>query len=64
MVSTITKYYKDFQEELVLVRILKGATVFPSGLCRKIEISDKFIVDYGINYDEKYKNLSFIKKFD
>lgn len=67
MASIITNDYKDFQEDVVLIGILKGASIFLSDLCREIEIPVQlefmFVSSYGMSTESK-GNVRIIKDLD
>lgn len=67
MASIITNDYKDFQEDVVLIGILKGASIFLSDLCREIEIPVQLefmsVSSYGMSTESK-GNVRIIKDLD
>ena len=52
---------KDYAgKEIFAIGILKGAVVFFADLVRAIDVPDYFLVGYGLDYAEKYRNLPCI----
>ena len=45
---------------LTLVSVLKGSLPFMADLMRAITIPDQFVVGYGLDYGEIYRNLRFV----
>lgn len=57
MAKQISNEYKN--EEIILVCILKGAVYFMVDLS-KFEIENKFVVGYGLDYADRYRNLPYV----
>ncbi|MBN1469170.1 MAG: hypoxanthine phosphoribosyltransferase [Fusobacteriaceae bacterium] len=63
----ITKFYKDKEEELIVVCLLKGSVLFFSDLCREIKIPMKMdfmtVSSYG-NEFETSREVKIVKDLD
>src|SRR2546427_657579 len=53
----ISEVYGDIETPLVIVAILKGATVFAADLLRSLSIPDRFVIGYGLDYAGLYREL-------
>ena len=49
---------RDYRgRELMLVTVLKGAVFFLTHLAQSLEIPDRFVVGFGLDYDQRYRTL-------